>query len=406
MAHHSFLKNKVIRLIIIWALLLAGVYVLLQLSPILSQPTSLPIDDYFHLWAAGKLNIQGKDPFSDQLVEQLRIFEGGNPSITKISVMLNPPWFITILIPFSLLSYPISRLVWLIFSIIQLLLSAMIFWHIYSGVRKLRWLAVLAVFIFGPTISMLMKGQITSVAVLGIALFLYFSNDRRKDWLAGISISLITVKPQTVILFWIILALWIIKEKRWIIPFSFCLSIITLSLITVSLNHAVFIEYFVIFSSYKISDWATPTIGSYLRFFWLGIDKFWLQYLPAIIGGAWAVYYWFKHHQAWNWEKELPIILLASLVLSPYSWSYDLVISIPAIILVTHWLIKERKHWINLFVVLIYLSINTLDLFLHQKLDEFWFIWLAPVFLLFYLLLQKYFSIETANAKLAKQSVG
>jgi hypothetical protein len=360
----------------------------MRLAPLLVKPEILPSDDYFQFWVAGNQNLHGENPFDPQIIEQRRIQVGSIPSFTLISVMLNPPWAITLLMPFGLIRYPISRVAWLIFSIVLFLLSVQLLWRIYSGNPKLRWLPILMVFIFAPTISVLEKGQLTALILLGITGFLYFTVIERNDWLAGIFLALASIKPQMIILFWIALLFWIIQQRRWLILISTTISVLSLILLAIIFNPHIIQQYFGMLQTYQISDWAVPTIGAYLRFFWLGTQRFWLQFLPIALGGIWVIYYWYRHHKSWNWVDELPIILLVSMVVSPYSWTYDLVILVPAIVLATIRIAIDWKHWTTLLLAIIFLGISLLDLVLHMKLDDFWFIWLAPALSIWYFLVQ------------------
>lgn len=392
------MKKNLIYQIIIWALLIASTFVLIQLAPILSRSENLLSDDYFHIWAAAKLNLEGRNPFDIQTIEQLRMMEGSGTFIGKSPIMLNPPWTIALFMPLSLLNYPISRLFWLILSIVLILVSVLLLWRTYSGNPKQKWLAILVVFIFGPTISVLEKGQVTTLVVLGITSFLYFSSVHRNDWMAGALLSLASVKPQVVLLFWVALLFWTILEKRWVILISFSLSILILTLFGTFFNPSLIEEYVGMLHSYNLSDWATPTIGSYLRYFWLGINNFWIQYLPSIIGGLWFIYYWVTHHSSWKWAYAIPQLLFVSIITSPYNWTYDIVVVIPGIIQAIIWLTDAHNRKLTLLFGSTYLVINILDLMLHRRFDEFWFIWLAPaLFILFIAIHIQYSKILSTN---------
>jgi hypothetical protein len=387
--HYSQLRNKKIYKIALWGLLIVSVFVLARLSPILSTPANLRSDDYVRFWAGGRLNSQGENPYDPLLIEQLQIEAGGQPTERySISVILNPPWSIALVMPFGLFGYPISRLAWLVFSSLALLISSQILWRIYSGNLKQRWLVILVVFIFAPVISVLEKGQITPLVVLGICGFLYYSVSQRNDWLAGIFLALASIKPQLALIFWIALLFWVIKQHRWLILISTAITILSLTLIAMVFNPHIIQQYFSMLQTYQISDWANPTIGSYLRFFWLGTDKYWPQYLPSLLGFIWFLYYWNRHQESWNWMDELPILLLVSQITSPFTWTYDLVILIPAIVLSFIRLAADWKNWSALILLVIFFGVNILDLLLHMKLDEFWFIWMAPALLLWFLLVQ------------------
>jgi hypothetical protein len=385
--HNFSIRNKLIYRVIIWVLLLGSILVLALLTPTLSKPEYLPSDDFVQYWAGGNLNMHGLNPFDPQQIEQLQIAAGGQASgAYTISIMLNPPWSISLVMPFGLLDYPISRLTWLIFSVLLILLSSQLLWQIYSGHPGQRWLALLVVFIFAPTISVLEVGQITPLVLMGLTGFLYFTSSRRNDWLAGAFLGLASIKPQVAFIFWIAMLFWVIRERRWFIFISTTVTVLSLTVIALIVNPHIIQQYLGMLQTYRISDWASPTIGAYLRFFWFGTDKFWIQFLPSIIGGIWFIYYWYKHHKSWNWVDKLPILLLISQLTSSYTWTYDQVILIPAIIQATIRMASNWKHYSTLLLIVLYLVINILDLILHMGLSDFWFIWMAPAFLIWYLL--------------------
>jgi hypothetical protein len=382
--------RKIIYRLIIWVLLITSILILIRLAPALTKPEYLPSDDFVPFWTGGKLNLHGQNPFDPQKIEQLQIEAGGQASGTyTISIILNPPWTIALVMPFGLLNYQTSRLAWLIVSILLVLLSSQMLWMIYSGNAGKRWLALLAGFIFAPTISVLEVGQITPFVLLGITGFIYFSITRRHDWLAGFFLAIATIKPQVAYLFWIALLFWVIQQRRWLLLLSTSITIGCLTLIALVFNPHIIQQYLVALQSYPMLEWASPTFGAYLRFFWLGTDKIWLQFLPPLLGIAWVVYIWYKNHKSWNWMSELPLLLLVSQITAWYTWTYDQVILIPAIVHATTLVLNDWKRWSVFILGILYLSINLLDLVLHMQLSDFWFIWLAPALLIWYLIARR-----------------
>jgi hypothetical protein len=396
--HNSIVRNIFVYRIILWVLLIASVLVLLRLSPILSEPEYLPSDDFLIFWTGGKLVILGENPYDPNKIVELKK-EVGSP-ITEaqaMSIIFTPPWTISLILPFSSFNFYTSRVIWLIFSSLLLLISTLFLWRIYSGDPKQRWLALLIAFTFAPTISVLEKGQLTTLLLFGLAGFIYFTVHDRIDWLAGVFLALVSIKPQLVIIFWFALLFWIIQQRRWLIIISTIITLLSLTMIAIVYNPPIIQQYLNMLLTYRIFDWANPTIGSYLRFFWFGMDKFWLQFLPSIIGGLWFLYYWYIHHKSWNWVEALPIILLVSEITSPHSWTYDQVILIPVIIQVTIWIMADWKRWSTLILVGIYLGLNILDLVLHMRLSDFWFIWLVPSLFIWFLIIRWKYSSSKEN---------
>jgi hypothetical protein len=379
--------------IILWIILIISLMVLARLAPIITRPQYYATDDFFPYWAAGKLNLSGENPYDAQKKESLLIEESGHPSNTyPISIMLNPPWAVAMVMPFGLIDYPTSRLVWLLSSIAFIVVSAQLLWRFYKGHPRQRWIAWIVVILFAPTISVLEVGQISAWLLLGITGFLFFSYLHKNDWAAGAFLAIVAIKPQSIYIFWIALLFWVIQQRRWWILVSFALTILLLTLVAMVFNPYIINQYIVMMQTGYLPELATPTIGSYLRFFWLGTDKFWLQFIAPIFGGLWFLFYWYKHHDSWSWLISIPIILLVSQVTAPYTYTYDQVILIPAIILACIWLVKDWKRWSTLFFIGVFLLINILDLVLHMKLSDFWFIWMAPALLIWFLLIQRQYN--------------
>ena len=383
------MRNRKIYRFLLWVLLLISILVLTLLAPTLSKPKYLSIDDFMAYWAAGKYNLSGDNPYDPQNKENLQIALGGQISSNYIPQnMLNPPWAVTLVMPFALLDYSISRLAWLLFSIGTILISTRLFWRFYNGPPRKQWLVWLVIILFAPSILILQVGQITSLILLGITLFFYFTITHKNDLAAGAALTLVAIKPQVVFIFLLALLLWVIEQRRWWILIGSIGSVLLLTLVSMMFNQQIIFQYLGMLRISYIPDLATPTIGSYLRFFWFGIDKFWLQFLPTVFGGIWFIYYWSKKHSSWNWLDELPLLLLISLLTSSYSWTYDLVILLPAVLQVTIWILSDWKHWWTLFLAIIFATINMLYLVLHKNLTDFWFGWMTPILLIMYLALR------------------
>ncbi len=394
------LSKKNIYQISIWVLLVISVLALAYLAPYLYKPAYLPADDFFHFWAGGYQNLHGKNPFDPAAIELLRVKQGFLPNSAWIPIVLNPPWVVALLMPLGLLNYPLSRVIWLLLSTTFILTSAVILWGIYSGTPKQRWLIILVAFIFAPTISVLEKGQNTPLVLLGLSGFLYFATARRNDWMAGICLYMVTIKPQVMVLFWLALLFWVIQQRRWRILISAGITIFISTSVAMIFNMQLLQQYLVMLRTYRISDLATPTIGAYLRFFWLGVDKFWLQFIPPLIGVCWFIYYWVKNKAAWSWLDKLPLLLLVSLVTAPYTYTYDQVILLPAIVLAVVWLVRGWKSRTVIILAIIFIVLSALDLLLHMKLDDFWFIWMAPALFAWFLAAQYYDQKSQKHLKL------
>src|SRR3990172_13387177 len=80
---------------------------------------SAHMNDFIEYWSAARLTLDGKNPYSPELMFEIQKPAGwleGRPLM-----MWNPPWALTLVLPFGLLNYPIGQVFWLIFNLAALL---------------------------------------------------------------------------------------------------------------------------------------------------------------------------------------------------------------------------------------------------------------------------------------------
>jgi hypothetical protein len=377
-------KSKTYRLFI-WISLILSLGFLDRISPILVNPENISVDDFGHFWASGRQFLNSTNPYDAEQLVILQEQAGGIGFDTRIpSLTLTPPWSLLIFAPFSILNYQFARLAWLYVNIAIIIFATQQLWILYHGSKNRMWLALLAIFTFAPTISVLMKGQVTIWLLIGLVGFLLFTEGKLNEWIGCASLLLLAIKPQLFYLFWPAIGLWLIQTRQWGILLKSVVIITGVFLVLLIPNPLLFSQYIYAMKTYPASEWATPTIGAYLRLFAFGINNFWVQYIPAIFTIFWLIVHYLKTFQTWNWRKEIPTLLFLSLLTSPYAWTYDQVLLLPAILIATNHLSRQFSGPI-IFFWLVYITINLLDMLLHMRLDEFWFIWLAPAYLLWYI---------------------
>jgi hypothetical protein len=151
-------------------------------------------------------------------------------------------------------------------------------------------------------------------------------------------------------------------------------------------------QYLKIIQGYSPLAWFTPTFGAYLRLAF-GLEKFWLQYVPTAIGMAWLLYYWYKKREKWDWTETLPVILVMSILTSPYSWTYDQVVMLVALIPAWVGLVNSRRSGKWYVTIGVYFLINLSFLILHRQFTDDVFIWFAPAMGLWILSTKRIFPI-------------
>lgn len=372
--------------IFIWILLILSLLLLFQLGKVLTRPMYIPIDDFVRHWAAGRLFSTGGNPYSPS---EIQVFQdqasGAEAKAPVITPNYIPPWTMPLLALFGLMDYPVSRLAWLLFNVAVLLLSAEFLWKLYGGPTRYKWIAWVVCFSFGSSISALGKGQTSCLILLGIAGFLYFTEFKPNGWIAGAFAVLITIKPQLFYLFWPIFLFWIIWFRRFKEFLGFGITIAVLSGFSLFFDVNIFKEYIQALIYSPPNMFATPTIGGYLRYFIFGVDQFWPQFIPVLIGLVWCGLYLSQHYSTWSWLKDIPQLLFASILTSSYCWTYDQVVLVVPVMQAWTWLLSSKGSWKGKILIAVHFLISFFDLILHRYWDDFWFIWYAPAVLVWYL---------------------
>lgn len=192
--------------IFILLLLLGGFLILFPVS----LPPGAGDGDFQAYWSSTYLLAQGRD-YSDSnaIGEVERSFTNWDEPETLYA------WFSPIgnvvLLPFTILPFGVASYYWLILNIIILFYSALLLWE---RSKSRLWVPLLTVFGFSMTIVSLVFGQINFMEVLGLALFLWLQKSN-KQYLAGASLVLTTIKPHLVILTLPILFLDLLRKREW-----------------------------------------------------------------------------------------------------------------------------------------------------------------------------------------------
>jgi hypothetical protein len=347
-------------------------------------PGTGAVTDFVDYWAASRLLIDGRNPFSYGDVLELQRSAG----YTESSPMLlwYPPWTLSFILPFGAMDYGLSHFLWLTLHVFFLLLSAQKLWAIYDlGARK-SYLPWLAIFTFVPTWMVLIMGNIAPLILLGIIGFLHFEK-RNQLFFAGVSTTLISVKPHLLYLFWIGLILWMWRHRRWRVAFGAITAGLVVAVIPVILDPWVYYEFI---QMYRFPGRSTPlelpapSLGSLLTLY-VPHGKVPIQFLPPLLGALWFIWHWTRYKDRWDWSEQMPMILMVSLTMSPYAWTYDQVILLPAIIQALAIVRDKMAPWYKNPFVLLYCGIN-LAYFISKLFvtTDIYYFWLAPAFLLTY----------------------
>jgi len=369
------------------AALLLSLAVLIWQLVLFYPEVQQPVSDFTEYWAAGRLLLQGENPYDPvQMGAMQRAL--GRPNVNPL-LMYNPPWTLSVLLPFAVLSYGLGKLAWILFQGAALLFSVDRLWQLYGGDPRLRWLAWGLGVSFVPVLFALNEGQLMPLVLLGLVAFLEFVDHQHGGW-AGAALVVASFKPQLLYLLLLAVLCWVVSRHQWKVIWGGLGGLAAMLVIPAALRPQLIPEYLYFVLHEPLSRWAPPTLGTLLRLWW-GHEHFWLQFMPVLIGLAWFIWLWSSERQHWDWRKHLPRLLLASMTLNAYGWVHDQTILLIAVIAMAVPLIqKAARPWL-LGAAGAYFILNGVLIALQlARVGELGYVWLAPVWWGGYTILQRH----------------
>jgi hypothetical protein len=292
--------------------------------------------------------------------------------------MRNLPWTLPLVFPLGFINPRVAWLLWSMLMLACLAVSVYLLWILYGRPRNRRYLLGLS---FGPALLCLLYGQTSLFSLLGLVLFLRLH--RTRPFLAGISLWLCALKPHLFLPFGVVLLAWVLVSRSYKLLAGAVVAMAASCAITYAIAPLSWNQYLQMARASEIERGFVPCL-SYLLRNWLSPHAIWLQYLPSVLGCAWALSYYWLRRQDWDWMKNGSPLMLVSILTAPYTFIYDQGLVIPAL-LRGAFLTRSR----NLLIALAFLSalveIALYRSFSHPPDLYLWTYWTAPAWLVWYL---------------------
>jgi hypothetical protein len=296
---------------------------LIERAVLLASP--MPMQDFMTYWSAGRLFLTGGNPYS--MSATVAIDRSLGWAHEQQFVMLNPPWSLPFVAPLALMPFHVAHVLCLAISVLLEAVCSLVLWRYFGGSRRLQWIAIVVLATFLPAAAAEHYGQITPLILAGITGFFMALRSGRYR-IAGACLLLFALKPHLLYLVLLAILLWSVQQRRWSIPIVGALAAAGAALASIAYNPNTLGFFHGTFQAALDTDCGA---GGFLRTLF-GRQHVWLQSLPSLLGLLWFGWYWLRHRRAWVWEQRLPLLLLVSIVTSPYFWWHDFTIGLPAIV--------------------------------------------------------------------------
>lgn len=292
-------------------------------------------------------------------------------------------WFSPIgnvaLLPFTFIPFTRAVYYWLILNVVIFFYSTMLLW---DQADKRVWIPLVAVFSFALTLISLIFGQINSLEVLGLALFLSLSKSNR-HYLAGASLVLTTIKPHLVIITLPILFLDLLRKKEWKTLVGFFVALAACFVILFAFYPPWMQSFWTVISSGMSTVRETPTINGLLVL----VNEFTIGKLIWLITLVAGIVWWCLRGQNWNRRTFIDISVTLGLIVSPIGWSYDQVMLIFPVLTLLAWTVNNKLPKQTARAVIAVLIIGNIAAYYLRTFtpSDVWFFWVPMIVLGLYL---------------------
>jgi hypothetical protein len=362
MTKQTFPLNKPLRI----ALFFLIVFVVL-IAPV-QLPAGMGTTDFRPYWSSTYLLARGED-FGDlaKMDAVERTLTGWDKPYTMSA------WFAptgnVLLLPYTLVSFPRAVYYWLLTNIVVVFSSALLLWR---NRDQRPWISLIATFGFSMTLISLMYGQVNTLVLLGIALYLHFGNQKR-DFAAGASLALTTVKPHLVILTLPLLLVNLLRRRQWRTLTGFCGALAGGAAVLFLLNPPWLLRFYNVVAFGMGTFRETPTLNGMLVAAGDRQVGKWLWVAGLLV----ALLLWRLRGKSWDQRSMIDVSILAGSMLAPVGWSYDQVMLLVPLLHVLEWAADGSLAGRDAALVSSALIIaNALTFYQRSfELSEVWFFW-------------------------------
>ena len=331
--------------------------------------------DFVTYWSSGHQLAHHANPYDRDAILALEHSVGFSVSTAPL-IMRNPPPSLLLVLPLGFFGVRVASMVWTLLMLASLLVSVRILAGMHGRNKSLlNYLA----YTFAPVLSCLIAGQTALFVLLGLVLFLRMHATR--PLLGGAALWLCALKPHLFLPFGVVLIVWIVTSRCYKILLGAAIAGGASALVVTLIDPLAWSQYSQMMHAAKLDIAIIPCVSMMLRLL-ISPGTIWLQYLPAALGSLWAIAYFGKHRNNWNWMEHGSLLMLLSVVVAPYSWFMDQAVLLPALL---HALYRNRSRNIVAILALLSAAIEFANFRGVPLRSMVFYPWTAPVWLAWYL---------------------
>ena len=312
--------RRIVRVLCAAGILSVGIWILHY--AILNSPGAV-VKDSIQYWASSKLLLAHSNPYNRVNVFRLERWAGvpiGHGGVTP-----NPPFALFLTLPLGFFAPRTAIFLWALMIIAAIVISVRVLW-LLNG-RPPDRLHLLG-YVFAPVVACVPLGQILPFELLGVTLFLWLN--RTYPLLAGLGFALLTIKPQLLIPFGIAAILWGAVRKQYAFLVGVFIGTGILFSVPFYFDPHIVIHYLPIIHFENAYTRIMPNYSTLLHRLDPGVG--FLQYALAVGAGCWAIWWFLRRGDRWDWNNEGLLLIMISVIAAPYYGFEDEALVLPAIL--------------------------------------------------------------------------
>ena len=346
--------------------------------------------DFVAFWSTGQLLAHHSNPYDAAALLQLER-AAGFPSHYDVMYMLNPPWNLPLVYPLGFLGVHAASIVWSFLQLVCFAGSIYLLWAMHGKRKNLR----LALgYTFAPALICLIMGQLTIFALLGLVLFLRYH--RTHPFLAGMSLWFCLLKPHLLLPFGLVTLVWIFESKNYRVLYGVISSVAASGAIALYLAPHSWNQYLSAFRNPGGQYTCVPCVSVLLRV-WISRNTGGLEYIPAIVAGVWALFYFWRRRANWDWTTAGSLLILVSILVAPYAWLYDQALAVPALMQGVY-TARSRAMLVSLALLTVLVEVALMAIIWKPETLYTWTLWSAPAWVIWYLMATRAASRDPVTA--------
>jgi hypothetical protein len=191
------------------------------------------------------------------------------------------------------------------------------------------------------------------------------------------------IKPHLFLIFWAVLLVDAIYRRRGRIFAGFVAALAVASAFPLIFDLRIWQHYLAFVLGYRAVRQAfLPTLSMLFRAL-IDVRTFWLLFVPSAFAIVWGLWYYAHNRKVWAWTNHGMLLMLVTILASPYGYFSDEIVLLPAILFALA-LPEKRKSSVWLL-----LAINTIALYvvlaMHSGLSSLAYLWLSITWLPWFL---------------------